>query len=80
MRSLSQYLSESAISQRDFALKVGVDKSIISRLKNNAMRPSLELAVQIERATGGAVLASSWIPNADAAGPDPSPEDREAAA
>ena len=62
MTALATHLSDQKISQRAFAVRLGVDPSIVSRLVNDLMRPSLELAVQIERETGGAVPATSWIP------------------
>jgi DNA-binding transcriptional regulator YdaS (Cro superfamily) len=62
MTFLAQHLADQKISQKAFAGRLGVDPSIVSRLVNNGMRPSLELAVAIERETGGVVTASSWIP------------------
>jgi DNA-binding transcriptional regulator YdaS (Cro superfamily) len=80
MTFLAQHLAEQKISQKAFAVRLGVDPSIVSRLVNNGMRPSLELAVAIERETGGAVTASSWIPLApDATQPDLTPEKAAAA-
>ncbi len=61
MTFLAQHLAEQKISQKAFAVRLGVDPSIVSRLVNNGMRPSLELAVAIERETAGVVTASSWI-------------------
>lgn len=73
MSPLASHLSDQKISQKAFAVRLGVDASIVSRLVNNGMRPSLELAVQIERETGGAVPATSWIP-------EPEPEHERGAA
>ncbi|MFQ1700797.1 helix-turn-helix domain-containing protein [Loktanella agnita] len=61
MGTLLDYLKDQKISQRAFARSVGVDPSIISRLAHRSMRPSLDLAVTIERQTGGRVRAASWI-------------------
>ncbi len=61
MSTLTEYLEAMSISQKAFADLVGVDRSIISRLSRREMRPSLELAFAIERATGGAVAANSWL-------------------
>ncbi|WP_322889328.1 MULTISPECIES: helix-turn-helix transcriptional regulator [unclassified Yoonia] len=61
MSELLEYLRERQISQRAFARSVGVDPSIISRLVGRTMRPSLDLAVAIERQTSGSIMAASWI-------------------
>lgn len=62
MSNLDAYLTENGIRQADFAATLGVAQATVSRLAKNAMRPSLELAVAIERATGGMIAATSWIP------------------
>jgi transcriptional regulator with XRE-family HTH domain len=67
MTTLAAYLSDQNTSQKAFAVRLGVDPSIVSRLVKDLMRPSLELAVKIERETGGAVPATSWIPEAETA-------------
>ena len=61
MSNLSTYLKEAGVSQRSFAAEIKVDPSIVSRLCKRDMKPSLDLAFTIERATQGAVPASSWI-------------------
>lgn len=62
MENLATYLKSRGISQREFARLLGVDPSIVSRLVHDLMRPSLELAVRIERLTNGLVTAASWVP------------------
>ena len=62
MDSLATYLNSRGISQREFALLLSVDPSIVSRLVRGLMRPSLELAVKIERLTSGCIKAASWVP------------------
>lgn len=66
MSTLSDYLTAHRISQRAFAKEVDVDPSMISRLAGGTARPSLELAVSIERRTRGAVRAVSWIADPEA--------------
>lgn len=63
MSNLHEYLSREGLTQRAFASLVGVDQSIVSRLKKGEMTPSLPLAARIERATGGAVPMESWVEN-----------------
>lgn len=61
MLTLSEFLLQSRIKQRDFAAMIGVDQSVVSRLVRGVVRPSLKLAFQIEGATGGSVPARSWV-------------------
>jgi transcriptional regulator with XRE-family HTH domain len=61
MNKLQSYLTSNKISQRTFAVTIGVDPSIISRLVSRSMTPSLVLAVKIERETDGLVPAVYWI-------------------
>ncbi|WP_299945299.1 helix-turn-helix transcriptional regulator [uncultured Ruegeria sp.] len=58
---LANHLAAENISQRDFAVLVESHQSIISRIINGRLRPSLEMAFAIERATNGAVPASHWV-------------------
>ena len=66
MSKLQDYLTQNGIRQSVFAASVGTTQATISKLAADAIRPSLELAVAIERETGGAILASSWIPMPEA--------------
>lgn len=59
MNKLAQHLSASGVTQADFASRVGVDQSTISRLTRGGS-PSWALAARIEKATGGVVLVSDW--------------------
>lgn len=61
MSNLTAYLSRSEKTQAQFASELGVDQATVSKLCRLKLTPSLDLAVRIERATNGAVLASSWI-------------------
>lgn len=62
MSDLGTYLKNHGIRQADFAAAIGATQATVSKLIAGG-RPSLSLAVSIERATGGAVAASSWIPD-----------------
>lgn len=63
MSNLANFLSSSGITQEDFAASIGVTQATVSRLasKKHKMKPGLELAVAIERATDGAVPVTSWV-------------------
>ena len=74
MVTLAEYLATENISQEAFGLRVGVKQATVSRLASGVQRPGLPLAVAIERATAGAVPASSWIPAEDPTPDTPHPE------
>jgi transcriptional regulator with XRE-family HTH domain len=63
MSDLKDYLSRAGMKQEAFALRVGVTQATVSKLIARTMTPSLELALKIEDATGGAVSARSWLPS-----------------
>ncbi len=69
MNKLKQHLETHGISRKDFAEQIGIDQSVLSRFCNSLARPGLDKAIAIERATDGAVPASSWVdePQAGAA-------------
>ena len=76
--SLAEYLREEGLSQREFASMAGVDPSIVSRLVRRQMTPRLDLAAKIERLTGGAVRAISWVDGCEAS-PSAIPAEKGAA-
>ncbi|SDA15084.1 hypothetical protein [Sphingomonas sp. NFR15] len=59
--SLDAYLKRHAINDADFAPLIGRDRSMVSKLRRNRVRPSLDLAHAIEKATNGEVLIQSWL-------------------
>lgn len=80
MSKLREHLEGNGIRQADFAARIGVTQGMVSRLVSGALLPSLELAVKIERDTGGAVPASSWIAQPAPAPADPTPSQPDEAA
>lgn len=60
MQTLGDYLTEQNIRQTAFAEAVGRTQATISRIVSGEAQPSFELAVMIERATGGKVPIWSW--------------------
>jgi transcriptional regulator with XRE-family HTH domain len=46
-KSLADYLDAKEVTQAEFADRVGVQQSIISRIANGQRRPSLPLAIRI---------------------------------
>ena len=61
MEQLSRYLKDNCIRQSEFAETVGVTQGVVSRLASGTSKPSLDLAVRIDKATGGAVPVHSWV-------------------
>jgi transcriptional regulator with XRE-family HTH domain len=64
MSNLSSFLKKSGVTQSAFAQRVGVVQATISRLARGTVMPSIEVAVKIERETGGEVPANSWAERA----------------
>lgn len=61
MSTLRDFLTRTGTNQADFAKRVGTNQAVISRLTRNEVRPTLKLAVAIERETGGEIKAASWV-------------------
>ena len=57
---LKKWLAETKLSQADFATKAGLSESLVSLLLSGQRRPGISAAT-IERATEGAVPATSWL-------------------
>src|SRR4051812_17806714 len=52
---LSDYLSAKSIGDADFAAAIGVDRSIVNRIRRGKHTPSLRTMHRIVQATAGAV-------------------------
>lgn len=55
MTTLSEYMQRESLGDEDVARLVGRSRTRISRIRRGLENPSLELALDIERVTGGAV-------------------------
>ena len=62
MTPLAQYLKDERVTQETFARRIGRTQSIVSKLASGTITPTLETALAIETATGGAVPPSAWAP------------------
>lgn len=58
---LSDWLTERKKTATWLAEQVGVDRSVISRIKDGLVTPSLETAVAISRATDGDVRPEDMV-------------------
>jgi transcriptional regulator with XRE-family HTH domain len=65
--ALDSYLKREGITDADFALKIGRDRSMVSKLRRGLVRPTIDTAAAIETHTDGNVAMQSWIsPDPDA--------------
>lgn len=62
MNKLEKYLKHKSVSQRGFAKKIGTTPNNLSSLIRGKSMPSLRLAYEIEKKTGGLVTVYDWIP------------------
>lgn len=69
---LKTYLESRDIRQADFAARVSTTPATISRIIAGVMRPALDLAHRIERATGGEVPTETWLAPSSPTKPTPS--------
>jgi transcriptional regulator with XRE-family HTH domain len=60
VNALARYLRKNKMSADEFALLVGAHRSQIYRAMSGERRPGVDLAVAIDRVTGGDVPVSSW--------------------
>lgn len=68
--ALHRYLKDRGIDDADFAPKIDRDRSMVSKLRRGIVRPTLDLAAAIERATDGDVSIRSWLPDESVAQAD----------
>ncbi|WP_028029910.1 helix-turn-helix domain-containing protein [Gemmobacter nectariphilus] len=60
---LRQHIDQSGERQAVWADRIGISRAYLSDLLARKKLPSLRLAARIERLTGNAVGASSWVPD-----------------
>ncbi len=61
MNALQLYFdARPSLTQAEFGAVIGTTAASVSRLCSGNMRPSLDLAHRIERATGGEVPTETW--------------------
>lgn len=62
MTDLKTYLAETGEKQSSFANRVQTTSATVSRLCKGTLRPALDLAHRIEKATDGLVPMEAWLP------------------
>lgn len=63
MNKLKKYLQHHSITQRGFAKKIGTTPNNLGSLIHGRTTPSLRLAYEIEKMTGGMVTLYDWLPD-----------------
>lgn len=63
MNKLGKYLKHRSISQRGFAKRIGTTPTNLNSLIKGRSTPSLRLAYEIEKKTGGLVTLYDWLPD-----------------
>lgn len=58
---ITDWLKENTVSRAALAELLGVSRGYMSDLANGNKKPSLEIAMRIHLATGGAVTLESWF-------------------
>jgi transcriptional regulator with XRE-family HTH domain len=57
----SKWIDSTSASRNDVAVRLGVGRTYLDKLCRGASRPSLELAIEIEKLTKGEVPAADWL-------------------
>lgn len=66
-QKLADHLRKTGMTQLEFAELAGVPGPQVSMWLSGRRRPGLESAFKIERATGGKVRATDWLPKTTSA-------------
>jgi transcriptional regulator with XRE-family HTH domain len=59
--TLDQYLLVNAVTNAEFAERIGCDRTTVSRLRRGITRPEWELVEAIVKATAGAVSPNDFL-------------------
>lgn len=73
--TLESFMKREQMSDADLAARIGKDRTLVNRLRRGLVKPTLEVASQIEAITDGEISMQSWVdaspncpePQADAA-------------
>jgi plasmid maintenance system antidote protein VapI len=58
---LESYMRDARITDAVMAAAIGKDRSLVTRLRNGSVRPTIDVAAAIERETRGAVPMQAWV-------------------
>lgn len=57
---LDKFLTEANVSDAEFGALIDKDRTTVNRIRNGKLRPTLDVAANIEAKTGGAVPMQAW--------------------
>jgi transcriptional regulator with XRE-family HTH domain len=60
-KALTAWRTANGLTAKEFAAKIGVNKSTLYRIENGEIVPTLGTAFALERATGGKIPAEAWV-------------------
>jgi DNA-binding transcriptional regulator YdaS (Cro superfamily) len=58
---LQTFMDREKIGDADFAALIGKDRTLVNRLRRGLVRPTLDVASQIETVTKGEIPMQSWV-------------------
>lgn len=64
-------MEQKGISDAEFALLIGKDRSLVNRLRRGDVRPTLDVAAKIEEVTEGQIPMQAWVEPGEAAPDEP---------
>ena len=64
--TLADFLTEASLNASDFATQLGCETSTVTRILRGERKPSLELALRIERVSEGKVKPNDFMNEAAA--------------
>lgn len=64
---LQSYMEREKVNDAEFAALIGKDRTLVNRLRRGVVKPTLEVAAEIEAKTGGGVPMQSWLSPSQAA-------------
>ena len=65
--ALQSYMDAKGLRDADLAAPLGLDRSMVSKIRRGIVRPTLETAGAIERHTDGQVPMQAWVEPAQGA-------------
>lgn len=57
---LDKFLTDANVSDAEFGVLIDKDRTTVNRIRNGKLRPTLDVAANIEAKTGGAVPMQAW--------------------
>lgn len=61
---LATYMDRNSIKDADFAALIGKDRTLVNRIRRGLVRPTIDVAADIEAKTNGDVPMQAWVESA----------------